>query len=454
MELQEALDRVLKLSRADSCIAIGWHHSSANLRWALNTTTTNGVTDSQELVVISIIGGRVGSVARSYFPEQALEPLVRESEAACEGKPAAEDLMPLLEGDGVPDDWDEAPEKTGIGVFAKLTPDLAAAFRRAGEGGYLLFGYAEYVHSTVYLATSTGLRRRHSGAEGKFQVNAKSPDFKSSTWAGQVTTTFDDVDVEALEKRLRQRLDWSKEQISLPPGQYEVLLEPSCVADITLEAYWSTAARDADEGRSVFSKPGGGNRLGESIAVDSVSLYSDPKEPGFEVSPFSVATSSSSYSSVFDNGLVSGRIDWIEDGVLTGLITTRHWAKVSGTEPKPFVDNLIFPANGPSLEEMIATTKRGLLVTCLWYIREVDPQKLLLTGLTRDGVFLVEDGQVRGAVNNFRFNMSPLDMLAQTLEIGRSESTLARELGDYFTFAKMPPLRVREFNMSSVSESV
>ena len=454
MELQAACERVLELSRADDCIAIAWHHCAVNLRWALNTATTNGVVESNELLVISIRGGRVGSVARSYFPEESLEAIVRESEAACEGKPPAEDQMPLLEGDGVPADWKDAPGTTGIGVFGKLAGDLASAFSRAEEAGYLLFGYAEHVVSTVYLATSADLRRRHTVAEGKFQVNAKTPDFKSSTWAGQVTTTFDDIDLQAIEDRLRQRLEWSKTTLALPAGHYEVLLEPSCVADMTLEAFWSSAARDADEGRSVFSKPGGGNRQGERIAAPGVTLYSDPEEPGFEVAPFTVATSSSSYSSVFDNGLPAGRIDWIRDGVLTGLITTRHWAKESRAEARPFVENLIFPSDGPSLDEMIASTKRALLVTCLWYIREVDPQTLLLTGLTRDGVFLVEDGRVTGAVNNFRFNMSPVDMLAQTVEIGRSASTLPRELGDYFTFAKMPPIRVRNFQMSSVSESV
>lgn len=454
MPLHRTVERVLELSRADDCIALAWNHSSANLRWALNTTTTNGVTESEELVVISIIDGRVGTVARSYFPDDALEALVRESEAACEGKPPAEDLMPLLEGSGAPADWTDPVPPTSIGVFTALTPDLAGAFGRAEEGGYLLFGYAEHELSTVFLATSSGIRRRHSGAEGKFQINAKTPDFKASTWAGRVTTTFADVDVAAMERRLAERLEWSKTSIALPAGHYEVLLEPSCVADMVLEAYWSSSARDADEGRSAFSKPGGGTRLGETIAARGISIYSDPAEHGFEVAPFATAGSSSSYSSVFDNGADAGRIDWVSSGVLTGLITTRHWASVSGAQPKPFIDNLIMPAEGPALEEMIASTKRGLLVTCLWYIREVDPQKMLLTGLTRDGVFLVEDGQVKGAVNNFRFNMSPLDMLAQTTEIGRSQSTLARELGDYFTFAKMPPLRVANFHMSSVSESV
>ncbi|MGH2687225.1 MAG: metallopeptidase TldD-related protein, partial [Actinomycetota bacterium] len=332
--------------------------------------------------------------------------------------------------------------------------DLAGAFRRADANGILLFGFAEHVRTTTYLANSAGLRRRYTGSEGKFQINAKTPDFKASAWAGQVTTTFRDIDVEAYERRLLQRLEWSKNPIALPAGHYEVLLEPSAVTDMLVEAYWNSSARDADEGRSAFSRPGGGNRIGDRLAPEAVTLYSDPAEPGFEVAPFVVAVESSSYSSVFDNGMDIGRIDWVRDGVLQGLITTRHWAQASGTTPKPFVENLILPAGGPSLDEMIASTERALLVTCFWYIRMVDPQTMLLTGLTRDGVFLVEGGEVKGAVNNFRFNMSPLDMLEQTTEIGRSQSSLAREFGDYFTFANVPPLRVRDFHMSSVSQSV
>jgi predicted Zn-dependent protease len=412
------------------------------------------VAESQQLFILSIIDNKVGTIGRSYFPDEKLESLVRESEAACTRVPPAEDAMPLLEGRGATEEWLAPEDGTSIEVFAKLAPELGGAFRRASEADFLMFGFAEHQRSTVYLATSTGIRRSYSASEGKFQINAKTRDFKTSAWAGQVTTTFQDIDVGQLEWRLRQRLEWSKSQISLPPGHYEVLLEPSAVADLLLETYWSSSARDADEGRSAFSKPGGGDRIGERLAPEGLTLYSDPREPGFEVSPFVVAVASSSWSSVFDNGLDIGRIDWIRNGMLRGLITTRHWGSVSGRGPKPFVGNLIIPSDGPSLEEMIASTNRALLVTCMWYIREVDPQKLLLTGLTRDGVFLVEDGVVKGAVNNFRFNMSPLDVLRQTTQIGRSQSTFAREFGDYFTFAKVPPLRVRDFHMSSVSESV
>lgn len=453
--VQQALERIVSLSRADTVIALGWDTSSANVRWASNTATTNGVAESTQLSIISIIDGRVGSVSRSYFPQDRLESLVRESEAACEGKPAAEDAMPLIAGDGAPGDWDAPHEPTGIEVFAGLAPGLAELFKQAEASGIKLFGFAEHVTSTVRMLTSTGVARRFTGSEGTVQVNAKTPDYAKSVWAGQVTTTFRDVDLEALYRKVGRRLEWSATTISVPPGRYETLLEPSAVADMLIYAYWTSSARDADEGRSVFSRAGGGNRVGEKLYPEAITIYSDPREPGFRVAPFVVTEASSSYSSIFDNGRAIDRTEWVRDGVLRALITTRHWGTRSGLAPAPFIDNLIFDSpHGPTLNEMIASTERALLVTCLWYIREVDPQTLLLTGLTRDGVFLVEGGEVKGSVNNFRFNMSPVDLLAQTREIGRSEPTLAREFGDYFVFARMPSLRVENFNMSSVSESV
>jgi predicted Zn-dependent protease len=142
--------------------------------------------------------------------------------------------------------------------------------------------------------------------------------------------------------------------------------------------------------------------------------------------------------------------------VLSALIQTRYSARLTGLAVTPAVDNLIFETSAPeppSLDEMIASTERGLLLTCLWYIREVDPQTLLLTGLTRDGVYLVENGEVTGAVNNFRFNESPVGMLSRLAEVGASVPTLPREWGDYFNRVIMPPLRIEGFNMSSVSQA-
>jgi predicted Zn-dependent protease len=167
-----------------------------------------------------------------------------------------------------------------------------------------------------------------------------------------------------------------------------------------------------------------------------------------------VTTSSSAHSSVFDNGLPATRTHWVRDGVLERLVRTRHGAATAGAEPAPWIDNLVLSAgDGPDLDQMIASTDRALLVTCFWYIREVDPRTLLLTGLTRDGVFLVEGGEVKGAVNNFRFNMSPVDVLAQAVEVGAAVPTLPREFGDWFRRVKAPPLRVDRFNMSSISQA-
>ncbi len=205
----------------------------------------------------------------------------------------------------------------------------------------------------------------------------------------------------------------------------------------------------------MFSKPGGGTRVGETLSELPLSLRSDPNEPGLESAPFVVAHTSGDDSSVFDNGLPLTATDWMRDGRLEHLVTTRHSAGLTGLPVAPAIGNLILDGGGGrSLEEMVAGTGRGLLLTCLWYIREVDPATLLLTGLTRDGVYLVENGEVTGEVNNFRFNESPVDLLSRATEAGRSEKTLPREWGDWFTRAAMPALRVPDFNMSSVSRGV
>lgn len=455
LRMDEVVERALAMSEADDCVVIGSESTRANVRWANNTSTTNGLSTGNHMNVVSVIGGRVGSVGVTNPTAETVESLVRRSEAACNGRPEAEDVMPLLPGDGAPAGWAEPVEALGIGAFASLAPALGEAFRRAEADGVRLFGYAEHDTSTTWLATSAGMRRRYTHLDGIIEVNAKSPDFLRSTWVGQTSVAFDDVDVPRLYARLVERLGWAERALDLPADRYEVLLEPSAVADMLYYLYVSSSAREADEGRTVFSRPGGGNRIGEQLYAPSVSLYSDPTEPGIEVAPFVATSSSSSFSSVFDNGLAVGRTQWASDGVLKDLVSTRHWAARSGTGPRPFVGNLVLGSpEGPDLAAMIAgTTGPALLVTCFWYIREVEQQTLLLTGLTRDGVYLVEDGEVKGAVNNFRFNMSPVDMLAQVLEMGATVPTLPREFGDYFRNTKVPPLRVGRFNMSSVSKA-
>jgi predicted Zn-dependent protease len=324
----------------------------------------------------------------------------------------------------------------------------------------MLFGFAEHQLRSTYLGSSTGLRLRHDQPTGRLELNAKSPDFARSAWHGQPAAVFADVDLPALDAQLGQRLEWARRRVELPAGRYETLLPPTAVADLMIDLYWSAGARDAHEGQTVFSKPGGGTRVGDSLAELPVTLRSDPHAPGLACAPFVVAYASSSMQSVFDNGLALAPTSWIANGQLSALMQTRYSATLTGLAATPAIDNLILegppsPSGTPlpSLSEMAAATGRGLLLTTLWYIREVDPQTLLLTGLTRDGVYLVEGGEVVGAVNNFRFNESPVDLLRRTTEVGATELTLSREWADYFTRTAMPPLRIPDFNMSSVSQA-
>ncbi|MFI8325654.1 metallopeptidase TldD-related protein [Streptomyces sp. NPDC085529] len=455
----EIVERALELSRADGCVVIADEESSANLRWAGNALTTNGVTRGRTLTVIATVDGSEGTasgvVSRSAVTAEDLEPLVRAAEAAARAAGPAEDAQPLVTGVPASPDFTDAPAETSSAVFADFAPALGEAFARARAGGRELYGFANHELTSTYLGTSTGLRLRHDQPNGTLELNAKSPDRSRSAWAGRSTRDFKDVDPAALDAELAVRLGWAERRIELPAGRYETLLPPTAVADLLIYQMWSSTARDAVEGRTVFSRPGGGTRLGETLSPLPLTLRSDPNEPGLESAPFVIAHASGDDESVFDNGLPVGPVEWIRAGALDRLITTRHTAGLTGQPVAAGVGNLILDGGGErSLEEMVAATERGLLLTCLWYIREVDPATLLLTGLTRDGVYLVENGEVVGEVNNFRFNESPVDLLSRATEAGRTERTLPREWSDWFTRAAMPALRVPDFNMSSVSKGV
>ncbi|MGA5525189.1 metallopeptidase TldD-related protein [Streptomyces pseudogriseolus] len=455
----EIVEQALELSRSDGCVVIADEHSSANLRWAGNALTTNGVTRGRTLTVIATVDGAQGTasgvVSRSAVTVDELEPLVRAAEAAARGAGPAEDAQPLVTGVDPSPEFTEPPAETTSAVFADFAPALGEAFARARAGGRELYGFANHEMVSTYLGTSAGLRLRHDQPNGTLEINAKSPDRTRSAWAGRSTRDFKDVDPAALDADLAVRLGWAQRRLELPAGRYETLLPPTAVADLLIYQLWSASGRDAAEGRTVFSRPGGGTRVGERLTELPLTLRSDPAEPGLESAPFVIAHSSGGDQSVFDNGLPLSATDWVREGELHRLTTSRHSAGLTGLPAAPAVDNLILDGGEDrSLEEMVASTERGLLLTCLWYIREVDPATLLLTGLTRDGVYLVENGEVTGEVNNFRFNESPVDLLGRAAEAGRTEKTLPREWGDWFTRAAMPALRIPDFNMSSVSRGV
>jgi predicted Zn-dependent protease len=266
-----------------------------------------------------------------------------------------------------------------------------------------------------------------------------------------------DTSLEAMEQEIWRRLDWGSRQIALEAGRYEVILPPSGVADMMgMIGFDAIGGQDSEDGRTVFSKEGGGTRLGETITSLPFTLFSDPFAAGVECMPFVAAAASSSEVSVFDNGLPTERTDWLHDGVLAHLRYHRAGAARSGVPMAPYIDNLLLRCDGHdsgSIDDMVARTERGLLLTCLWYIRTVDPATLLMTGLTRDGVYLVENGRVVGAVNNFRFNESPVDLLVRATEVGTPVRAIGREFGEYLNRTVMPPLRIPDYNMSTVSQA-
>ncbi|MFD7923202.1 metallopeptidase TldD-related protein [Streptomyces sp. NPDC059740] len=455
----ESVERALELSRADDCVVIAEETSSANLRWAGNALTTNGVTRGRRLTVIATVGGAQGTaagvVSRSAVTAGEVAEVVRAAEHAARSAEPAEDARPLVSGVPLSPDFTAAPAETSPEVFDGLAPALGEAFGRARGGGRELYGFAHHQVVSSYLGTSTGLRLRHDQPTGTWELNAKSADRTRSAWAGRSTRDFTDVDPLAEEAGLARRLEWARRRVELPAGRYETLLPPSAVADLLVYQLWSAGAREAAEGRTVFSRPGGGTRVGDRLSPLPLTLRSDPGAEGIACAPFVLAHASGEQASVFDNGLPLAPTDWMRDGRLEHLVATRHAAQETGLPVAPAVDNLVLDGGGDaSLADMVAATRRGLLLTCLWYIREVDPATLLLTGLTRDGVYLVEDGEVVGEVNNFRFNESPVDMLGRVAEAGATERTLPREWSDWFTRAAAPPLRVADFHMSSVSRGV
>jgi predicted Zn-dependent protease len=426
------------------------HHrsSSTNLRWAGNTLTTNGAVDRRSVSVISVVGESVG--VRSATVVDDLEGLVRASEQAARDADPAEDAGPLVEGPAA-DDFGLAATASSPDVFAPLAVELGERFGAAAAEGVQLYGFASHDVTTTWLGSSTGVRLRHVQPTGYVELTGKSSG--GSSWVGQHTRDWSDLSVTALDTEVRRRLGWGARTVDLPAGRYETLLPPSAVADVMAYAYWTAAGRDATEGRTVFSRPGG-TRIGERLGPAGLRLASDPHDPALGVDRSWPRRPRPRWRASSTTGCRWQRPTGSATARSPALVQTRASARTAGEQVTPYVDNLILDGGGTATtDEMVATTERGLLLTCLWYIREVDPETLLLTGLTRDGVYLVEGGEVVGAVNNFRWNESPVDLLGRLAEVGRSEACLPREWSDDFTWTRMPTLRVPDFNMSSVSQA-
>ncbi|MGH4009330.1 MAG: metallopeptidase TldD-related protein [Pseudonocardiaceae bacterium] len=459
----ELTTAALAASKADGCIVLLTDTSEVNLRWANNTMTTNGHSTTRSFSVISVVEGAggsavgpsIGTVSGNGTDLDEVRAVVAASEEAARQSGPARDAALLVES-AADSDFGAPAAATEIGVFGRLADELATAF--GDSRGELLYGFAEHRLETTWLASSTGLHRRWVQPTGTVEINGKvADDLTRSAWAGAYTADFTDVDIAALIAEVRRRLSWSQRRVELPAGRYETILPPSAVADLMTDLVWSMEGRPAHEGRSPWSAPAGSSsptRLGERLTDLPLTLSSDPAAPGLSTAPFLATSYSSDSVSVFDNGAPVRRVDWLRDGTVNALAYPRAAAEELGGVFTPPPENLVLTGGSEgSTDDLVARTERGLLLTCLWYIREVDPTSLLLTGLTRDGVYLVEDGEVVGQVNNFRFNESPIDLLRRASEVGVTGATLCREGKDWFARTSMPPIWIPDFNMSSVSQA-
>jgi predicted Zn-dependent protease len=455
MRPQEIVERTLAAAgHLAGAVVIVRERSEAVLRWANSTMTTNGHSTAGQVTVIALVtvdGGTAAGTVSSSVPvidPDQLTALVAAAEAAARAAGPAVDAAALPEPVGDDPTWHDPAEETSIGVFGRLADDLAGVL----AGPQRQYGFASHEITTTWLGTTAGVRRRWAAPTGSVELNTKTPDLSGSAWAGVSTSDFVGVDVGALAAEAARRLAWGKRRVTLPAGRYETLLPPSATADLMIYLAWSMEGRAAQEGRSALSGTTG-TRVGERLTDLPLTLTSDPTAPGLEYEPFLAVTRSDDGRSVFDNGAPTRRVDWVRKGAVAELAYSRAEAAEFGTTFTPAGENLLLTGgSAASTTDMVTATARGLLLTCLWYIRLVDPTTLLLTGLTRDGVYLVEDGEVVGEVDhNFRFNYSPLDVLRRATEVGATERTLPREWKDWFTRAAMPPVRVPEFAMSSVS---
>jgi predicted Zn-dependent protease len=456
IKAQDLIEKILAKASSDECIVIVTDKTQANLRWASSTLTTNGVLQERSVTVIAFLktkdGMASGGVSRTNVDEADIDSLLAQAVASAKAAGAAEDYAPIAENVEL-GNWQAPHQPTGPEVFKKFAPDLGQMMGKSVSDAIELFGYAEHTHETVWVGSKGGLRLRSDKPIGRVEMTAKSHARTRSTWYGVETHDFSNVAVADIDKDIRQRLTWQERKIELPAGRYDTVFPSGSVADFYVYMMWVADARAAFEGQSVFSKKGGGTRVGEKLSNVGLQLFSDPSNAQLNGAAFVHATASTPFTSVFDNGQVQKRCDWIKDGVLESLLQTRASAKMTSLAYTPLGDNLIMSVDGAtgSTLDLVKGVKNGLLVTTLWYIRMVDPNSLLLTGLTRDGVYFVKDGEVQGVTNNFRWNDSPVSALSRISAAGATEWTQPREWAGDMANMSAPALVIKDFNMSTVS---
>jgi predicted Zn-dependent protease len=438
-DAKEVTDRLLARSKADACIVKLDGRDGANLRFARGDATTNGAISKLSVRVESHFGKRSGAAEASGRDAEALADAVVRSEEIARLAPENRERMPPLG----PQTYDAAAGYDAATaavrtdrLAAEAKPIIAAAQDRNVDAA----GYATAHQSFTAVATSAGLFAHEPRTAAEFTMTARNRTGTWSGWAGVSETRFSRLDMGRIGARAIDKGARDAAPVALDPGKYTVILEPSAVCDLVGWMFWQMGARGADEGRSFFARKGGGNRIGEKLFADTVTIVSDPADPVAPEPTFA------------GNGEPRRRTVWVEGGVLKNLEYGRYWAQKTGHAPTPRPHGFVMTGGNASVDDMVRDTKRGVLVTRFWYIRMLDAQKLVLTGLTRDGNFLIEDGRIVGPTNNFRFNESPVAVLANVLALGASERTRGGENEDSLCAA--PTLLVKDFTFSSRSDAI
>ncbi len=437
-EARALLQKVIKLSVADECNAQLSGSNAGNIRFALNNVSTSGIVSDVSLGVQVAFGKRTGTATINEFDDASLERVVRRAETLAKLAPENDEYMPELG----PQVYTPAP------AFAQSTADITPEYRAQVAADSIGPCKANDLVAAGFLADSAGFiafanSKGNFGYQALSDVNytctVRTADGRGSGW---VTSNYEDVgkfnaknDIAVAVRKAKGSIDAK----ALEPGKYTVILEPAAAAGLISFMMGSFDARQSDEGRSFLSKKGGGNKLGELVFDPKVSIWADPTSAEAPATPWD------------GENLPRGRHPIIDKGKVTHLDVSRYWAQKTGKAPAASPGNLLMAGGTKSIAELVASTQKGILVTRTWYIRLVDPQTMLLTGLTRDGTFYIENGEIKYPVKNFRFNESPVIMLNNVEELGKP----VRIAGDESGYGMMiPPMKLRDFTFTSLSDAV
>ena len=444
-DAQALAKRVLALSTANEARVAINTGARGNTRFAVNQISTAGDNTDTTVFVRSVFDNKIGSASTNRLDDAGLKAVVDASERLARLSPVDPEYMPELEPQQYQEgrSWSDSTSKLDPSGRAAAVGKITDAARAAG---LVSTGYLETRATASAIANTKGLFAYNRETDVALTTTVRTADGTGSGWAGGASNAWSSIDPGALGVRAIEKAKRSTNAVAVEPGRYTVILEPTAVGNLVQLIAGSLNARGADEGRSFFTKSGGGNKLGEKVVDERVTLESDPFDPATYGNPFT------------GEGMPTKRITWIENGVVKNLAYDRFWAKNQGKEPTPgggFGGGSLKMSGGTeTIESLIAGCQRGLLVTRFWYIRPVDPRTILFTGLTRDGTFLIENGKITKAVKNLRFNESPIFMLNNLEAMGVPVRVSASESGNAGAAIVVPPLRCRDFNFTSLSEAV